>query len=72
MLSSLLELSILKRLQSASRLTWDPGNLSLANSKVSITFSLLILFFFIKESSLFKWDKSNSALWIINFLFSIN
>ena len=58
----LLELSILKRLQRASRLIWDPENLSLANSKVSITFFLSIFFLPIKESSLFKCDKSNSAL----------
>ena len=41
----LLELSILYRLQRASKLVGDPGNLSLAKISVSTTFSALNLFF---------------------------
>ena len=57
-----------KRLQRALRFTCDPGNLSFANSKVSIIFLLSILSLPIKKSSLFKCAKSNYALCIINFL----
>ena len=58
---SLLELSILYLLQSASRLLDDPGNLSLAKTTVSII-SFLIKSLPTNLSSLFKCDKSNSAL----------
>jgi len=46
-------LSILYRLHKASKLIGEPGNLSLASARVSIT-SLSIFFFPIKLSSLFK------------------
>ena len=62
-----MELSILYLLHKASKLIWEPGNLFLANDNVSTT-SLSILFFPAILSSLFKCDKSNSALWIINLL----
>ena len=42
---------MLKRLQSASKEFWDPGNFALANSKVSITFFLSIGFLLISFSS---------------------
>ena len=58
----LLELSILNLLQSASKLILDPGNLFLAISRVSITFSFDISFLFINDNSLFKCPISNSAL----------
>ena len=58
---SLLELSILYLLHRASRLLEDPGNLSLAKTTVSII-SLLINSLPAIFNSLFKCDKSNSAL----------
>ena len=67
----LFELSILYRLQRASKLTWDPGNFSLAKIKVSII-SFLSLSFPLSNNSLFKCARSNSALWIINLLSFIN
>ena len=67
----LFELSILYLLQRASKLIEDPGNLFLANIRVSTT-SLLIIFFPIIFNSLLRWDKSNSALCIINLLSFIN
>ena len=69
---SLLELSILNLLQRASKLVLDPGYLFLAISKVSIVFSIFISDFPAIASSLFKCDKSNSALCITIFLFLIN
>ena len=45
----------------ASKLAGDPGNLSLAKTKVSIT-SLSIFFFPKIDSSLLRCPKSNSAL----------
>ena len=59
---SLLELSILYLLQRASRLMLEPGNLFLAISKVSITFSFDNFDLPIIPNSLFICDKSNSAL----------
>ena len=59
-------------MQSASKLIPEPGNLFLAISSVSTTFSLEIGFLFINKSSLFKWPISNSALCIIIFFPSIN
>ena len=56
---SLLELSILYLLHSASKLLEDPGNLSLAKTTVSII-SFLIKSLPTILSSLFKCDKSNS------------
>ena len=57
----LFELSTLYLLQRASKLTGEPGYLSLAKIKVSIT-SLVSFFFPNKESSLLRWPRSNSAL----------
>ena len=68
---SLFELSILYLLHNASKLTGDPGNLSLAKTRVS-TISLFIFFFPKIAYSLFKWLKSNSALWIISLLSLMN
>ena len=67
----LLELSTLYLLQRASKRTGEPGNLSLASDSVSTLSSLLIFFYPTKASSLFKCDKSNSALWITSLLFPI-
>ena len=67
---TLLELSIRYFLHKASKLIEEPGNLSLAKEIVSII-SFSILFFPIISNSLFKWAKSNPALWIINFFPSI-
>ena len=58
----LLELSILNLLHKASKLIDEPGNLFLASSRVSITFSFEMFFLFIKDNSLFKCPISNSAL----------
>ena len=58
----LLDKSILNLRQSASKELELPGNFPRASSRLSITFSFLISFFFMSFNSEFKNAKSNGAL----------
>ena len=60
--TALIELSTRYLLHKASRLNGEPGNLSLAKARVSTALSLSNFFFPNNASSLFKCDRSNSAL----------